>query len=356
MSDGLKPIVGKSKVLEEQRRKEELIRRKKRKEEVLRRRKKQKIKAYATLAFLLTVIVTSCVIIVNILFPNEENVTGVQNKEDVLPVAKEDVDYVTVKNTLVTETLDISEIEFKDEDYIYTECDNKILKKLEEKLGESEIIDFIYKNREAYPEYLLKSLSNNSELKSFALKYPFEIKNEHVSVKTINTSDDKREVPLIIQWDDRWGYYGYGDDVIGLSGCGPTCLSMVMMALSDNNTYTPTYLADYAMNYNYYLDGSGTKWTLFTDGVRNLGFTSEVIEKKDEELKKALDEGKYLVLSMSKGIFTQVGHFIVIYDYTEDGKFVVNDPNSVERSNTTYSYEEFGSQIKNIWAIGNVEE
>ena len=350
MTDNLKPIVGKSKVLEEQKRKEEAIRRRKRKEEIEKRKKKQRMKAYAVLASLITVIIAGVIAIIVMLMPKKDSPI-IENERTT--AAKEDKEYDIVKNALVSEKMDLSTITFEESDYKYKECDAEVLKKLEDKLGESEVIDFIYEHREAYPEGTLKSLGNYSELEDYILKYPFEIKKEQTSITRINTSEETREVPLLIQWDDRWGYYPYGDDAIGLSGCGPTCLSMVSMALSGSGIYTPTYMADFSMNYGYYLKGYGTKWNLFTDGVKKLGFTSEVIEKKEEAMKKALDEGKYLILSMSKGIFTQFGHFIVIYDYTEDGKFVVNDPNSVIRSNTTYSFSEFHDQIKNIWAIGN---
>jgi hypothetical protein len=55
---------------------------------------------------------------------------------------------------------------------------------------------------------------------------------------------------------------------------------------------------------------------------------------------------------MGPGIFTTGGHYIVIYDYDKDsGEFIIKDPNSIIRTNTTYKLEAFKEQIKNIWAI-----
>lgn len=34
----------------------------------------------------------------------------------------------------------------------------------------------------------------------------------------------------------------------------------------------------------------------------------------------------------------------------EEGKFVINDPNSTENSERLWSYDELKGQIKNLWA------
>ena len=41
-----------------------------------------------------------------------------------------------------------------------------------------------------------------------------------------------------------------------------------------------------------------------------------------------------------------------IIDSVEDGKFRVNDPNSREKSQKLWDYDEFADQIRNLWAIG----
>ena len=44
-----------------------------------------------------------------------------------------------------------------------------------------------------------------------------------------------------------------------------------------------------------------------------------------------INEGKVLICSVKKGVFTAAGHFIVIYGYDEAG-FKVNDRKCVARS------------------------
>ena len=47
------------------------------------------------------------------------------------------------------------------------------------------------------------------------------------------------EVPLLLQYDPRWGYASYGDNCLAVTGCGPTCLSMVASALTGDASLTP---------------------------------------------------------------------------------------------------------------------
>ena len=67
-------------------------------------------------------------------------------------------------------------------------------------------------------------------------------------------------------------------------------------------------------------------------------------------MKRELDEGHYLILTMGEGDFTLEGHFIVIYGYDENG-FLVNDPNCVSRSRKSWSFGELEGQVKNIWSF-----
>lgn len=55
--------------------------------------------------------------------------------------------------------------------------------------------------------------------------------------------------------------------IIGLSGCGPTCLSMVLLALTEDEEATPYEVARFSEENGYYVEGSGTAWSLMTEGA-----------------------------------------------------------------------------------------
>ena len=67
-------------------------------------------------------------------------------------------------------------------------------------------------------------------------------------------------------------------------------------------------------------------------------------------VRSVLDEGGVVICSVGPGDFTTEGHYILIRDYDENG-FLVNDPNSRQRSAMEWSYERLAPQIKNLWAL-----
>lgn len=204
----------------------------------------------------------------------------------------------------------------------------------------------IYTNADQYPEDLIVALCNNPEMYEFVKGYP----DADTSVSGKFTSQElKEDYPLFLQWDERWGYVPYGGSMIGLAGCGPTCLSMVITALTDSETTTPAEVASYSMSNGYYVEGTGTAWSLMTEGVEHFGVTARELSLDEGVMKNALDQGHPIICSMGPGDFTAVGHFIVIYGYDEDG-FKINDPNCVSRSEKRWSYEELSWQIRILWA------
>ena len=220
-----------------------------------------------------------------------------------------------------------------------------------ETLGKSHpVIDDIFKNSEEYPDNLLEALANNPEMADYVAGW-----KENVSLKSttvdvgLTKAEQLQEFPLFLQWDSRWGYHSYGDDsVIGLSGCGPTCVSMMLYYLTGNEKLTPDVIADYSMEHEYYVRGTGTSWALMTEIGREYGVHSQVLSLSESVMKNVLDADGVIICAMRPGDFTAVGHFIVIYGYGEDG-FYVNDPNCIMRSKKHWSYDELSGQIKNLW-------
>lgn len=208
----------------------------------------------------------------------------------------------------------------------------------------------IVKDPGQYPERLLDSLAHNAELLDFTLDYP---RKKGTSNHKISLSGQYRpgKIPLLMQWDENWGYASYGDGIIALDGCGPTCLSMVAVGLTGNTAQNPKAVADFSQK-NGYLDGKtgGTLWSLMSDGAGKLGLVSREIPLDENRRGKELSQGHPIICSMRPGDFTTVGHFIVLRGYS-DGKFAVNDPNSRIRSGKTWSYETLRPQIRNLWAF-----
>ncbi len=204
----------------------------------------------------------------------------------------------------------------------------------------------IYDHMDQYPEALLNNLCCNPNMLDFALGYQ---ENYDTTSGTLEASE-LDGIPLFIQWDKRWGYDAYGNDVIGLSGCGPTCLSMIVIGLTKNQEATPDKLADYATEHGYYEQNSGTKWLFMDEVAAVYGVQGYYIYLSKDNMQEELSQGHPLVCAMRSGDFTSQGHFIVIAGMEGD-KFLVHDPNSIERSQQLWDYDTLQYQISAIWAF-----
>ena len=203
----------------------------------------------------------------------------------------------------------------------------------------------VLENREAYPEQLIELLQNNEETVDFVLDYP-----EKKDTAPADTVGDvaQGEIPLLLQWDERWGYAYYADDMIAVNGCGPTAIAMVAAGLTGDNTITPYKVAQFAAENGYYAGDAGTSWSLMTEGARRFGICGEEMGLGESEIFSALENGHPVICSMRPGDFTTTGHFIVLTG-VEDGKIRVNDPNSRARSEKLWDYSRLEYQINNLW-------
>jgi len=201
---------------------------------------------------------------------------------------------------------------------------------------------------DAYPENMLMLLEKNPETIGFVLRYP----EDHNKTHEIDLSEfeNSESVPLFIQWDQRWGYIPYGADVAAITACGPVCLSMVAYHLTGDENMSPDKMIQFAIDEGYCVPGNGSAWTLISRGAQKLGLNVKQLPLVESRIRKELEQGNPVICIMGPGVFTTTGHFIVLTGY-EDGKFRVNDPNSVIRSSRLWSYGEFQDQVRNLWAI-----
>ena len=198
-----------------------------------------------------------------------------------------------------------------------------------------------------WPRSLIALLDRNPETESFVLNYP----NRKESAEGVFSWEDDTTVPLLMQWDPRWGYETYGSDYLAVTGCGPTCLAMAGLYLTGDENMRPDQIAAFAQRNGYYASGYGSSWTLISEGGPQLGLSVTELPLVRKKIIDALDAGMPVILAMGPGDFTTAGHYIVLTG-VEDGLFRVNDPNSYANSAVLWSYEQLESQIRNIWAIG----
>lgn len=194
------------------------------------------------------------------------------------------------------------------------------------------------------PAELLGFAAAYPEARSFVMQYPKEAGRHHeIALETTEG------IPLLLQWDTRWGYERYGDSWIGDSGCGPTCLSMVVVGLTGQTQQHPLAVARLSEANGWYVEGVGTAWDLMTEGAAKLGVQGERGELTEEWILAHLSAQTPMIASMKPGDFTYGGHFIVLTGIEEDGRIRVNDPNSPERSGRSWDVGTLVRQMKGLW-------
>jgi len=170
----------------------------------------------------------------------------------------------------------------------------------------------------------------------------------------MDISDDviEGEVPLLLQWDKRWGYELYGGNYMGINGCAPTALAIVYAGLTGKTDVAPYDIAEYSVDAGLYLSGMGTKWELMEVGGRYLGLRVQRIWKDQNAIRNALAEGKLLTVRVGKGDFTDGGHFLVVCGIEESDLLEIRDPNSPEKSAQLWEFDRIMEQATCWWSFG----
>lgn len=212
-------------------------------------------------------------------------------------------------------------------------------------------VENILLNLYEYSESMLKLAANNPDALNFVENYPkhkSDIKpSGSVSQEELDSAENG--IPRFQQWDSRWGYLTYGNDNIGINGCGPTCLSMVAAGLLKDTSKSPDAVAEFSVENNYCTVASGTAWSLMSSGAKKLGLKSESVVVGRDSIKAALEKKQPVICSMKPGDFTTTGHFIVLTGLTEDGRLMINDPNSITRSEKRWDIDTIVGQVKSAW-------
>lgn len=132
------------------------------------------------------------------------------------------------------------------------------------------------------------------------------------------------EIPLMFQTD--YPDIPFSQGSVATSGCGISCAAMVISYYSESEVtpgdlgklYNDTSVSN-ARKMTNALDAYGISWENNWDA----GYNFYEVKQKIEE------EGYVAIMLMNENShFTNYGHFILATGVTEDGKFMINDPNS----------------------------
>jgi hypothetical protein len=141
-----------------------------------------------------------------------------------------------------------------------------------------------------------------------------------------------RDIIYYNQGDPTWSQKPYGSDTIGGYGCGPTVMAMAISSLSDQSL-NPEDMAQWAKDNRHWAKGRGSSLSIVEGAASAFGLQAQACRTFDaKRLHQELASGNLMVALMTKGHFTQGGHFILLRGATLDGGILVADPSSRDRS------------------------
>ncbi len=155
------------------------------------------------------------------------------------------------------------------------------------------------------------------------------------------------ELVYYSQTDPQWNATLYGtDNTIGVFGCGPTTLAMVLSTFTENEI-TPDMAAKWAFDNGHFSHNSGSYHSIIPDGAKSFGLQSKSLEKPSKEIIfDELNKGNLVVVLMNKGIFTSQGHFIILRGVTPEGKVLIADSQSLENSGQQWDIQTILDEAK----------
>lgn len=207
--------------------------------------------------------------------------------------------------------------------------------------------------------YVITHAEGNPNVIHFLYLYGHDVS----SPETFEYTDDEREkrlpllgedvtglVPLLMQWDWRWGFKYYGGGPGGLTGCAPTCMVMIGLGLTGDESINPRDMFTYSENAGFWVPGSGTSWSLVTNAFPNHPIAVSQINPDEATITAELQAGHPVLINVGIGKFSAVGHFMVLAGIADDGTFILNDPNNLENCSRTWPWSELSSEVVCAWS------
>ena len=281
----------------------------------------------------LTVLLVSFIVVVLLLVIGISSlVSGIQEKTQTKRIVKE------LKEKMASasdgETIGVTS-------YIVKRCKDTMPTVLSE-------LSWIYEHSTLFPKGEVNAAKKNPEL----IHYLYLLGNGfYVTDQPITFTADEMSAkpPYFQQWDERWGFDAYGDGLIGIDGCGPTALAMVISGLT-NSMVSPRDIAEFSVYYGYYVPESGSAWAMVPGGCDYYGLSCYDLMLDENAMQYALDAGGLIIAVVGPGHFTSEGHFLVIYGYNDNG-FLIYDPNNLSNSKVAWAYDTIMGEIQALWQI-----
>ena len=267
----------------------------------------------------------------------------------------------------ITSVLNEQNVALLNEDKIVQTMKDKMQYKLEPKYKDGKLVGYILVIYDMTPDELMDKLGFDDQQRNWAGLIADTISDSDYSApvgSSDNSADadlsdivftgrgNSKDVVYFSQYDSRWGSLMYGKtNTIAGAGCGPSSLAICISTLT-NKTVTPPEVCAWSVKTGHRCEGSGSYHSLIPDGAAHWGVPCRGIGQSKKQLVQALQDGKLVIAIMSQGHFTRGGHFIVLRGITSQGKILVADCASYERSQKEWDISIFLNECNKGAAAG----
>ena len=258
----------------------------------------------------------------------------------------------------ITSVLNEQNVALLNEDKIVQTMKDKMQYKLDSKYKDGKLVGYILVIYDMTPDELMDKLGFDDQQRNWDSDYSAPVGSSDNSADA-NLSDivftgrgNSKDVVYFSQYDSRWGGLMYGKtNTIAGAGCGPSSLAICISTLT-NKTVTPPEVCAWSVKTGHRCEGSGSYHSLIPDGAAHWGVPCRGIGQSKKQLVQALQGGKLVIAIMSQGHFTRGGHFIVLRGITSQGKILVADCASYERSQKEWDINIFLNECNKGAASG----
>lgn len=104
------------------------------------------------------------------------------------------------------------------------------------------------------------------------------------------------------------------------------------------------------MKNGYYLEGTGTAWSLMTEGCKKFGVRGEELPLDQGRIMAALDAGHPIICSLRPEILPRQDTLLFWWE-SRTGQLCGTGSQQQARSEKLWDYDRLASQMKNLWAF-----
>lgn len=178
---------------------------------------------------------------------------------------------------------------------------------------------------------------------------------------------------LYMQTDSRWNNIRYatgnndrvGREIatIGNSGCGPSCMAMVISTLTGQEV-TPKDTCAWALAHYYKATNQGTYYKYFSPQGEVYGISVQQMNYQNNyktdtkytynlrtRVLTELHDGNWVIAVMGPSIWTTSGHFVLAWYCDDDDYVYIKDPYNTKQNCSKAYKRTFLDAVKYFWLV-----